>query len=100
MKTTGINPKLALVNGALAALILGTLAVGAFGQPNAVPVVRPRGDYTMVAGKTTQGSRDAIYVMDATNREMVIVRWDNSRKSLVGIGYRNLDADSALPPAR
>ena len=67
-------------------------------QPNAQP--RLRGEYTMVSGRTTSSGKDAIYILDATSREMVAIRWENSRRTFVGIGYRSLDADSILPPAR
>lgn len=97
MTTKPLNRKLVAVNGALAILLAGTV----FGltQPGqAVP--RPRGEYTMVSGKTTVGNRDAIFVLDGVSREIIVLRWDNNRKSLVGVGYRNLDTDSMLPAAR
>lgn len=95
MNATRVRPRLVVLNAALAAAVLGTLVMG---QP--VPTARPRGEYTMVSGKSISGGKDVIYVLDATSREVIALRWDNSRKSLVGVGYRNLDNDSTLPPTR
>ena len=67
-------------------------------QPNLQP--RLRGEYTMVAGRTVMGGAEVVYVVDTVNRELIAVRWDQGKKSLVGIGYRNLDGDSAVAPAR
>ncbi|MEK6702365.1 MAG: hypothetical protein AABZ53_08890 [Planctomycetota bacterium] len=67
-------------------------------QPNAQP--RPRGEYAMVAGRTVMGGAEVVYLIDTVNRELISVRWDQGRKSLTGIGYRNLDADTAVMPAR
>ncbi|MBL8762088.1 MAG: hypothetical protein JNL50_12380 [Phycisphaerae bacterium] len=90
---------LAVVNGALIlALGLVMLSAPATAQPG--NPARARGEYTMVAGKTVSGSNAAVYILDAANREMVAVRWDQTRKSLVGIGYRNLDTDSKAQPGR
>ena len=94
-----LRPALILANSVLAMAVVVTLATA---QPNVQPNAGPRlrGEYTMVAGRTTSSGKDAIYILDATSREMVAIRWENSRKTFVGIGYRNLDADSTLPPAR
>ncbi len=91
---------LAVVNGALIlALGLLMLSTPATAQPGGA--ARVRGEYTVVAGKTSSGgSNSAVYILDAANREMIAVRWDQGRKSLIGIGYRNLDADSKIQPGR
>lgn len=90
---------LAVLNGALIlALGLVLLSSPATAQPGGP--ARARGEYTMVAGKTVSGSNSAVFVLDAANREMVAVRWDQTKKSLLGIGYRNLDADSKAQPGR
>ena len=90
---------LAAINGALI-LSLGLLMLSAPATAQQGGPVRARGEYTMVAGKTVSGSNSAVYILDAANREMVAVRWDQGRKSLSGIGYRNLDADSKAQPGR
>ncbi len=55
---------------------------------------RARGDYTMVAGEVQGLTEAAIYIVDSNNSEMVALRWDNSRRSLAPIGFRDLAADS------
>lgn len=99
MKFDRTNTKLLALNGALLVLVAG-LALwpsSATGQPNPG---RIRGEYTMVSGKTVMGNGDAVYVLDSANRELVAMRWDQGRRSLVGIGYRNLDADTVIAPPR
>lgn len=99
MKFDRTNTKLLALNGALLVLVAG-LALwpsNAAGQPNPG---RIRGEYTMVSGKTVMGNGDAVYVLDSANRELVAMRWDQGRRSLVGIGYRNLDADTVIAPPR
>lgn len=61
---------------------------------------RARGTYTMLAGRTSSGGPEAIYVVDSTNQEMVVLRWDSSRRSLAVAGYRNLQADASANPGR
>ncbi|QOJ00641.1 MAG: hypothetical protein HRU70_09115 [Phycisphaeraceae bacterium] len=91
--------RLVVLNVALLALLAG-LTVWPGGEAGAQPVSqRPRGEYTMVSAKTVMGSNHAVYIIDASNREMVAVRWD-ARRTLAGIGYRNLDADIGAPAAR
>lgn len=67
-------------------------------QPNVQP--RARGEYAMVSGRTVMGGAEVVYLVDTVNRELIAVRWDQGRKSLTGVGYRNLDADTAVLPAR
>lgn len=103
MHRNRLRPALILANGVLALAVIVTLAAARpILQPNLQPNAGPRlrGEYTMVAGRTTSSGKDAIYILDATSREMVAIRWENSRKAFVGIGYRSLEADSILPPAR
>lgn len=69
----------------------------AIAQPEAA---RPRGQYTMISGKTNQGGPHAVYILDAASREIVALRWDQSRQSLIGIGYRNLETDARLTQGR
>lgn len=84
---------------AAAAIVIArpTLVPNAFAQTEAA---RPRGQYTMVSGKTNQGGPHAVYILDAASREVIALRWDQSRQSLVGVGYRNIEADSRLTQGR
>jgi hypothetical protein len=68
---------------------------GAAGQ-----AARARGEYTMVAGKLNQGGPAGVYVIDATNQEIVALQWDQTKNSLIGVGYRDLKSDSKALPSR
>lgn len=57
---------------------------------------RAPGDYTMVDGEVQGQTAAAIYIVDATNQEVVAVFWDQSRHRLQPIGYRDLAADAKL----
>lgn len=71
----------------VATLALVTRAGARTGQPE-----RARGTYTMVSGAVQGGSSDVIYVIDATNQEMVSIGWDG--KGIEVIGHRSLPADA------
>lgn len=90
---TGLIALNAALVGALAFI---SLAPGASAQD----ARRPRGEYTMVAGQVQGISESAIYVVDATNQEILAMRWDRSRKALSGIGYRKMSVDSGRPEGR
>lgn len=79
----------------LATVLLSPHARAGAGQP-----ARARGSYTMVGGQYQGGTSNAIYIVDAANQEMIALRWDESRKSLSGIGYRNLNEDATAEPGR
>jgi len=55
---------------------------------------RARGNYTMVSGRVQGNNTHALYIVDASNQELVAVRWDIGRNGLVPIGYRSLAADN------
>lgn len=61
---------------------------------------RPRGTYTLVGGSVTGSNANAVYVLDAANREMVAMMWDDSRRQLIGFGYRDLASDLLADPER
>ncbi len=95
--------RLIVLNAALGAVLLAMLVGPSShaGASDEQPVtVRPRGEYTMVSGKTTLGNVNAVYIVDAVNQEIVALRWDPNKKSFSGIGYRNLDADAKAQPGR
>jgi hypothetical protein len=87
------------INGALlAALAAITFVPLATGQP---AFSRARGVYTMVSGRTMSGGPAAVYIIDSSNQEMVGLRWDQGKQSLMGLGYRNFAGDGATaPPGR
>ena len=88
---------IALNAGLLAALGLIELAPGVFAQPN---VTRPRGQYTLVGGEINSANSNAIYVLDSVNEEIVVVRFNESRKTVDALGYRDLRADVQALPGR
>ena len=95
------RPLLALNVVLVAALVAVIWSPPADAQNAAPPREgRIRGDYTMVSGRVNAGGADVVYVLDAANREMIGLRWDSAKQSLVGVGYRDLDADARSSPGR
>lgn len=76
----------------LAALAAVTLAPAAGAQAG-----RARGDYTMVAGQIQGREEAAIYIVDATNQELVALSWDRTAGGLTPLGHRNLAQDASRP---
>lgn len=97
MNPTSRRRALVILNIALAG-VLGFLMVS---PPLSAQGPRARGQYTMVGGQIQGGNSNAIYVVDATNQELIAVRWDESRKDISALGYRDLAADArAADPGR
>lgn len=87
------DPRVALValNAALLlALGVVTLAPAATAQQ----AQRPRGEYMVLGGQITGSPSSAVHVIDTSNQELVTLKWDQSRQSFEGIGYRNLRLDA------
>ena len=84
--------RLAALNIALLAL-LAVVTVAARAERGPQPAVRGRGDYTMVGGKIQGGTGSCVYVLDAANQQLIAVRWNDTRKTLEGIDYRNVARD-------
>ncbi|MBX3359179.1 MAG: hypothetical protein KF745_12220 [Phycisphaeraceae bacterium] len=77
----------------LAGLVAVTLAGAS--QPSPQPGAgRARGEYTLVSGRMLGMSVHAVYILDASNQEMVALAWDRTTKRLGGIGYRDLAQDA------
>ncbi len=88
---------------ALNVVLLALLAVVAITpEPSAADPNQPargRGRYTVVTG-TAQGiTTEVIYVMDASNEELIALEWDRTRASLDAIGFRDLRDDAAKKQA-
>jgi hypothetical protein len=75
--------------------LLGVLAlVSMMPQANAQQAVtRNRGDYTMIGGRASGIPESVLWIIDGTNQEMVVLRYEQGSKSLRPIGYRNIAAD-------
>jgi hypothetical protein len=85
-------------------VLLGGLAMVSF-APNAdaqagTQNTRVRGEYLVVGGATTNGVEGVIYVLDSANREMIVLSWNDSTKSVEGVGYRDLVQDASSDPDR
>jgi hypothetical protein len=61
---------------------------------------RARGEYSIVGGATIGGVSSVIYVLDTINRELIALNWNDSTKSLEGVGYRDLSVDAKSDPDR
>ena len=96
------NSPLLAINVVLIAALVAVIWAPPADAQNAAPPRegRIRGDYTMVSGRVNAGGADAVYVLDAANREMIALRWDSAKQSLSGVGYRDLDADGRSSPGR
>ena len=86
----------------LIALGAVTLApqVGAQPMRGDVQSPRVRGDYAIVGGATLGDNASTVYVLDSANRELVALRWNDSNKSLEGVGFRDLVRDANSDPDR
>lgn len=80
-----------------AALLVVLAAVTLSPAASAQRAPRARGEYTMISGAVQGRQEAAIYLIDASNQELVAFRWENSRRSLQPLGYRNLREDAAGP---
>jgi len=87
------------LNGVLlGVLAFVSLSPDASGQPAGGG--RARGDYTMVAGAIRTGNASAIWLVDTANQEIAVLRFNDSRQQLEGIGFRDLNEDSQRSPGR
>ncbi|PHQ81277.1 MAG: hypothetical protein COB69_04535 [Phycisphaera sp.] len=83
------------VNPLIAVNVVLLVVLGAVSIATAQPGNRARGDYAMVGGEILGGGGgNAVYILDASNQELIAVKWDTSRKVLDGIGFRDLNRDS------
>ncbi|MFI4897657.1 MAG: hypothetical protein ACIARR_07510 [Phycisphaerales bacterium JB059] len=87
----GLNAVLLIVLGAV------TLTPDAGAQSGST---RPPGVYSLVGGELSSGNANGVYVLDSANRELILLRWDNSRNSVEGLGYRDLNTDVNAEPTR
>ena len=97
MRSRQMRALVALNACLLVALALVSVAPRATAQAG---VRRPPGTYTIIGGEPPGGNANAVYVLDSSNRELVVVRWNNSTNTLEGVGYRDLSADAIAEPNR
>lgn len=95
---------LVVLNGALlAALGAVCLAPGAGADQGAAPPgggagARGRGSYTVISPRIAGGQEGSLFIIDAANRELAVMRWDTSRRELLSVGHRDMSADAAVAP--
>lgn len=83
-----------LLMNAVLLLVLGLVTFGGSADADQQQQ-RPRGDYTMVGGRVPGFSGGgAVYIVDAINREMMVVGYDRSQQRIQGIGYRHIGNDA------
>lgn len=63
--------------------------------PAATAQARKRGAYTMVAGGANNSIASVVFIVDTVNQEMVVMQYDSTTRTLVGVTYRDLAADAA-----
>jgi hypothetical protein len=80
---------LIILNAALL-LALGAVTLA----PRASAQARVRASYTMAAGAVNGQTAQVLYIVDESAQELVAVTWDDNRRQLVGMGFRNLAADA------
>jgi len=97
MRSRQTRALVALNAGLLAVLALVTAVPRADAQAG---VRRPPGTYALVGGEPPGGNANAVYVLDSANRELIVLRWNNSINQLEGIGYRDLRTDAVAEPTR
>ena len=73
------------------ALLVVTFAPAARAQQRAS---RPRGEYTMVPARALGFTEASVWIVDASNQEMIVMRYDRSAKQLRFLGYRSLEVDA------
>lgn len=78
------------------------LALGwqAIAQPSTDRPSREKGRYTLVSGAFLGGLADAVYLVDAENRELAAIRYDPAARTVRVAGYRDLARDVQQRPGR
>lgn len=97
MRSRQTRALIALNAALLVTLALVSVAPRAGAQSS---VRRPPGTYSLVGGEAASGNANDVYVLDAANRELIVLRWNNSNNQLEGVGYRDLSADLDINPSR
>src|SRR5262249_47100002 len=83
---------------ALGGLTVASVAGAGRSQPPAGGD-RPGGEYTMVSGRVQGSTTHGVYILDATNQEVIALSWDRNNNRFSGIGYRSLIADGRSQPS-
>ena len=79
-----------------AVLLLALAAVSLAPTVSAQAGSRARGQYGMISGEVQGAEVAAIYIVDASNQEMISLYWDRNRRGFAALGYRNLAEDAVV----
>jgi len=93
-----LNLCLLFVLGVVSLAPLAEAQNGISGQ--SYQTMRVRGQYSVVGGESLGEVASTVFVLDSANRELVSLRWNDSTKSLEGIGFRDLVLDANRDPDR
>lgn len=77
-----------------AALLLALAAVALSPSATGQRAIRAQGDYIVVGGNIQGLPAQALYIIDARNQEIGAFYFDQSRKLLTPIGYRDMELDT------
>lgn len=91
-----LDKRLLALNGGLL-VVLGVVTLANVRAADAQPTTTPnraRGEYTMVSGRMQGSTAAVLYLIDATNQEIVAASWDRNNNKLEPVGLRSLSDDS------
>lgn len=90
-----LDQRLLALNGGLL-VVLGIVTLANTRAADAQPTTpnRARGEYTMVSGRMQGSTAAVLYLIDATNQEIVAASWDRNNNKLEPVGLRSLSDDS------
>lgn len=75
------------------ALLLALAGVALAPLADAQGASRGRGEYTAVDADIQGLSSAGLFIVDGRNRELIALSWDQSRKVLNILGYRDIERD-------
>jgi len=99
MELTSIRSRRGLF-GLLAvnAALLGALAWVTFAPSLSAQGFRSRGSYNAVAGTVPGIDASAIYIVDETNEQLLVLAYNPNTNTLTGLGGRDLAVDMRTRP--
>lgn len=87
---------LIMLNAALLLALVGVTVVPAADAQQA----RVRGQHSMISARVQGSTSAGIVIADSNNMELLVTTWDDSRKTLNFVGFRDMRVDAANTQAR
>jgi len=84
----------------LNAALLAALAAVSFVPAADAQQARVRGQHSMIPARVQGLTSEGVVIADSGNMEIVFTYWDDSRKTLSFMGFRDMRADVANTKAR